>query len=119
MPVLVLVLLVLLLVLVLLLLLLLVCLPCFLLGPLCAFSAVFADTLPRVWTSMLIWGPILTLLCHDDGPVCSFGAVLGTTMTHSMGGFHNALTCLLQKSLPPVFLPIFPNSCKPCKDLLC
>ena len=25
----------------------LVCLPCFLLGPLCAFSAVFADTLPR------------------------------------------------------------------------
>ena len=30
-----------------------------------------------------------------------------------MGGFHNV--CLLQKSLPPVFLPIFPNSCEPCK----
>jgi len=32
------------------------CLPCLLLGPLCALSAVFADTLPRVWTSMLILG---------------------------------------------------------------
>ena len=32
-----------------------------------------------------------------------------------MGGFHNALTVFVTEKSSTCFLPIFPNSCKPCK----